>query len=68
MATEDILVWDGTEFVSIQGKPGQSPTVDPNCDVSEAACDGNAATNVAVTYKDANGDTTADETEAVSTI
>ena len=67
MATEDILVWDGTEFVSIQGKPGQSPTVDPNCDVSEAACDGNAAATVAVTYKDANGDTTADETEAVST-
>ena len=67
MATEDILVWDGTEFVSIQGKPGQSPTVDPNCDVSEAACDGNAAATVAVTYKDANGDTTADENEAVST-
>ena len=35
MATEDILVWDGTEFVSIQGKPGQSPIVDPNCDVSK---------------------------------
>ena len=67
MATEDILVWDGTEFVSIQGKPGQSPTVDPNCDVSSTNCDGNANATVAVTYKDANGDDTTEETEAVST-
>ena len=67
MATEDILIWDGTQFVSIQGAPGQSPVVDPTCDVSEAACDGTANATVAVTYKDANGDTTVNESEAVST-
>lgn len=68
MATDDIFIWDGTDFVSIQGKPGQSPEVEPNCDVSPAAdCTSNPDATVAVTYKDANGDPTLVPAEAVST-
>ena len=36
-------------------------------DVSSTTCDGGANATVAVTYKDANGDTTEDTSEAVST-
>lgn len=77
MATEDILIWDGTadngagQWVSLSGNSGLSPEVDSTVDVSDVAdCagDGGKATAVATpTYYDLNGDVTNDPTKAART-
>ena len=68
MATEDILIWDGTEYVSLSGNSGLSPEVDPTVDVTPIAdCEGTPTAVATPTYYDSNNDVTADPTKAART-
>ena len=68
MATEDILIWDGTEYVSLSGNSGLSPEVDPTVDVTPIEdCEGTPTAVATPTYYDANNDETADPTKAART-
>ena len=68
MATEDILIWDGTEYVSLSGNSGLSPEVDPTVDVTPIEdCEGTPTAVATPTYYDSNNDVTEDPTKAART-
>lgn len=77
MATEDILIWDGTadngagQWVSLSGNSGLSPEVDGTVDVTpiaDCAAEGGTPTAVATpTYYDLNDNVTTDPTKAART-
>ena len=77
MATEDILIWDGTadngagKWVSLAGNSGLSPEVDGTVDVTpipDCAADGGTPTAVATpTYYDIDDNVTTDPKKAART-
>ena len=68
MATEDILIWDGTEYVSLSGNSGLSPEVDPTVDVSPINdCEGTPTAVATPTYYDSNNNIITDPTKAART-
>ncbi len=68
MATEDILIWDGTEYVSLSGNSGLSPEVDSSVDVTPIEdCEATPTAVATPTYYDSNNDITTDPTKAART-
>lgn len=74
MATEDILIWDGTadngagQWVSLSGNSGLSPEVDGTVDVTPITdCTGTPTAVATPTYYDLNGDVTTDPSKAART-
>ena len=68
MATEDILIWDGTEYVSLSGNSGLSPEVDPTVDVTAIDdCEGTPTAVATPTYYDSNNNEITDPAKAART-
>ena len=68
MATEDILIWDGKEYVSLSGNSGLSPEVNPVVDVTPITdCAGTPTAVATPTYYDSNNAITTDPSKAART-